>query len=277
MNVFANIWQHPKTSVAGVLIAVVTIAGVLSQQGVTLGSMGTGTVISFIGALATALLGLLAKDPDGGTTSGISTAKLGAWALIAILLPGTMPTMGCSKASVAQNIVNWTPSLESAVATVDSAAALLEPADANALAKATSGFDAAANLLVAQAKAYLANPTTSTLAQLQVQVVALQQQVNSALLQAARISNANSQQHAMTAIQAVATIVTSMLALVQSVSGNAAVAQMASQSTIKLAAVEPYLDHDAAARQIAAHYGEPVAVARLQVAQAEQEVLRAGL
>jgi hypothetical protein len=277
MNVFANIWQHPKTSVAGVLIAVVTIAGVLSRQGVTLGSMGTGTVVSFIGALATALLGLLAKDPDGGTTSGISTAKLGAWALIAILLPGAMPTMGCSKSSVAQNIVNWTPSLESAVATVDSAAALLEPADANALAKATSGFDAAADLLVTQAKAYLANPSANTLAQLQVQVVALQQQVNSALLQAARIGNPNSQQHAMTAIQAVATIVTSMLALVQSVSGNAAVAQMASQSTVKLAAVEPYLDHNAAARQVAAHYSEPVAVARLQVAQAEQEVLRAGL
>ncbi len=31
MNFISNIWNHPKTSTAGVLIAVVTIAGVLSQ------------------------------------------------------------------------------------------------------------------------------------------------------------------------------------------------------------------------------------------------------
>jgi len=48
---------------------------------------------------------------------------------------------GCSETSVAQNIVNWTPGLESAVATVDSTAALLAPADAPVFAAATAGFD----------------------------------------------------------------------------------------------------------------------------------------
>lgn len=58
-----NIWNHPKTSVAGVLICIVTIAGVLSQQGITLGTAGTGTVVTLIAGIATALLGLIAKDP----------------------------------------------------------------------------------------------------------------------------------------------------------------------------------------------------------------------
>jgi hypothetical protein len=58
-----NIWNHPKTSAAGLLIAIATIAGVLSQQGITLGTAGSGTVVTLVSGLATALLGLLAKDP----------------------------------------------------------------------------------------------------------------------------------------------------------------------------------------------------------------------
>ena len=64
MNVFANIWHHPKTSAAGMLIATITVSGVLSQQGLTLGKAGSGSVVTLVAALATALLGLLAKDPE---------------------------------------------------------------------------------------------------------------------------------------------------------------------------------------------------------------------
>lgn len=63
MNSIQNIWQHPRTSVAGILIATLTTAGVLSQQGITLGKAGTGSVVTLVGALATALLGLVARDP----------------------------------------------------------------------------------------------------------------------------------------------------------------------------------------------------------------------
>ena len=278
MNFISNIWNHPKTSAAGVLIAIVTIAGVLSQQGISLGNAGTGTVISLVSAIATALLGLLARDPDQG--SGVrdqgsgSTQKLAAWMLIALLLSSTMT--GCSAASVAQDIVNWTPSLESAVATVDSTAALLAPADAPVFAAATTGFDVAANLLVTQAKAYLANPSASVLAQLQTQVVTFQQQVNSSLLAAARIVDSASQKHALAAIQAVATIVNAMLALVEQVSSKAAVAHMAQAAQIKIAAVEPLLDRDQAVAMVAAHYDETVAAARAQVVRAEQAEIQAG-
>ena len=57
-----SIFVHWKTSAVGVLLCVSTVAGVLSQQGITLDHAGTGTVVTLISALATALLGLLAKD-----------------------------------------------------------------------------------------------------------------------------------------------------------------------------------------------------------------------
>ena len=280
MNFISNIWNQPKTSAAGLLIAIVTIAGALSQQGVTLGTAGTGTVITLVSAIATALLGLLARDPDTvGATVPVSsrgaTAKLGVWALIALLLQ--LPFVsGCSGTTVAQDIVNWTPTLQSAVTTVDSTAALLAPTDAPIFAAATVGFDAASNLLVGQAKAYLANPSASILAQLQSQVVAFQQQVNAALLQAGRISNPASQNHALAAIQAVSTIVSAMLSLVQQVSNKGAVARMAADSTVKTAEVRQFLDEERAARIVAKHYDEPVELARMLVEQAEQNAVQAG-
>jgi hypothetical protein len=273
MSSISNIWNHPRTSIAGLLIAIVTIAAVFSQQGVTLGTAGSGTIVTLASAIATALLGLLARDPGSSqgsvSSSSGATAKLGAWALIALLLP--LPFIaGCSGAKVAQDIVNWTPALQSAVATVDSTAALLAPADAPIFTAATVGFDLASNVLVTQAKAYLANPSAGALAQIQIQIVTFQQQVNAALLKAAGISSPASQKHALAAIQGVATIVSAILALVQSISSKAAVAQMAARSTIKLAAVEPYLDATYSARSVADHYGEPLTLARSREAQAAQ-------
>jgi len=69
MNYISNIWNNPKTSIAGVLIAVVTVAGALSQQGITFGNVGKGTV-ALIGAIASALLGLLAQDPGSAASQG---------------------------------------------------------------------------------------------------------------------------------------------------------------------------------------------------------------
>jgi hypothetical protein len=63
MNASANIWNHPRTSAAGLLIGVASIGSVLGQQGVTLGKAGTGTVVSLASGIATILLGLRAKDP----------------------------------------------------------------------------------------------------------------------------------------------------------------------------------------------------------------------
>ena len=54
--------ENPKTSLAGLLLAVTTVLGVLQQQGVSLGHVGTGSVVALLSGLATALLGLVAKD-----------------------------------------------------------------------------------------------------------------------------------------------------------------------------------------------------------------------
>jgi len=275
MNPIANIWNHPKTSIAGLLIAIATIAGILSQHGITLGTAGSGTVVSLIGALATGVLGLMARDPESQSPTSCSTAKLGVWMLIALLLHAPLLT-GCSEAKVAQDIVNWTPALQSAVATVDSMGAILDPSAAPVFAAATAGFDAASNVLVAQARAYLSNPSASVLTQLQTAVVTLQQQVNASLLVAAKITNPGSQQHSLDAINAVGTVVNAMLALVQSVSTKSAVAQMAAQSPIKLAAVRAQMNPVLAAAMVGAHYGEQPRKAFLLVAQTEAAEIQTG-
>jgi hypothetical protein len=61
-GIIDRIIQHPKTTAAGLLIGLTSVLGVLQQQGVSLGHVGTGTGISLAAGLASALLGLLAKD-----------------------------------------------------------------------------------------------------------------------------------------------------------------------------------------------------------------------
>lgn len=96
------------------------------------------------------------------------------------------------------------------------------------------------------------------------------------MLAAAHIVDHASQQRALTALQAVATVVSSMLALVQSVSSPAEVARMAADSTIKLAAVTPYMEPGRSAGVLAAHYSEPVSVAEEQIGKVEQQQSAAG-
>jgi hypothetical protein len=75
MNPLSNIWNHPRTSAAGLLIGVASIGSVLSQQGITLGKAGTGTVVSLATGLATVFLGLLAKDPSTQPESAKSAGR----------------------------------------------------------------------------------------------------------------------------------------------------------------------------------------------------------
>jgi len=278
MNSISNIWKHPQTSISGVLIAVVSLASVLAEHGITLGTAGSGTTVTLLSALATAVLGLLSRDPVESTPLPPSTgigAKLGTWGLIALLLQAALIS-GCSGADVAKDIVNWSPTLQSAVASVDSTASLLDPADAPIFMAATVGFDAAANILVQQARAYQLNPSAGALTQLQLAIVALQQQVNASLLEAARITNPNGQLHALNAINAVGTAVGTMLALVQGISSKSAVARMARQSPLKVATLRPWINETEAAEMLAAHYGESIASARIQIAHAQAAEIQAG-
>lgn len=155
--------------------------------------------------------------------------------------------IGCSQAQqtrVAQDIVNWTPALTTAVNTVGATASILDPAAAGIFDVATTGFGTAAALLTQYAKAYLANPTASALADLQLAVTTLQQNANSALLQTAGIKDQNSQRLALAAINGLATIVATILGLVQSISSKTALNQMSHNSTIKYAQVRKLMDEE---------------------------------
>lgn len=173
---------------------------------------------------------------------------LGGIALSILTLATSFAPLGCTQAqknSVAQDIVNWTPSLQSAVAVIDSTGAVLEPAASPIFIAATVAFDAGSTLVVDEAKAYLANPTTTVLATLQQAVVTFQQNVSSAVLAAAKIVDPKSQQLALAAINGVSTAINIILGLVQSISAKADLRRMADESPIKLAMIEPYLNKHA--------------------------------
>ena len=67
MNSISNIWNHPRTSLTGLLIGVVSVGSVLAQQGVTFGSAGNGSVVTVATGVASVLLGLMARDPASPT------------------------------------------------------------------------------------------------------------------------------------------------------------------------------------------------------------------
>lgn len=244
MNILTNIWNHPKTSVAGILICAVTIAGVLSQQGITLGHAGTGTVVALISSIAAAFLGLLAKDPGSGSAGGAATGAMIAF-LCFMLVAGPMGCTQQQKISVAQEIVNWTPVFVSTADTVNASIEALDPVTTVILGPLTLAVNALAPELEKAAQAYLANPSQTTLQVLQALVVQIQQDVSTALLSAAKITNPASQATATKDINLVATVINTILALVQSISTKAQVAAMASHVQLQLALVRRYMDRDA--------------------------------
>jgi hypothetical protein len=194
--------------------------------------------------------------------------------LVAVLFWSTLlaaPFLeGCNGVTVAQDIVNWVPSLQAAVATVDSTAALLDPAAASIFTAATAGFDAASNLAVSQAQAYLKNPTTTFASTLAAQLVAFQQNVNTGLLEAAKIVNPKSQALVLAALNAVSSIVNIMVSLIKGVKG---VTIVASTTAVTLLMIKPYRDDALTARLVAEHYGidQDEATARVNVGYAQMQ------
>jgi hypothetical protein len=264
MNVFQSMINRvigsPKTSIAGLLICGVTVTGILSQQGISLGKAGTGTVVSLIGALAAGLLGLLAHDNNGllngdSGSSNQSATKLGAIMLCVLAISAMMPVTGCTQAqkiSVAQEIVNWTPVFVSTADTVNSAIESLDPGTVFILGPLTLAINAFGPQLQQAAQNYLNNPTETTLQVLQSLVTQIQQSVNATLLTAAKITNPTSHATATKQINLLATIANTILALVQGLSSKAQVAAMASHAPIKLAVVKALLDQHA--MQLAAEH-----------------------
>lgn len=195
------------------------------------------------------------------------TAKAAVMAFVCLALTFA-PIVGCSqqqKVNVAQEIVNWTPALTSAVNTAGGLVETLDPPAAIIVAPTLAAIDALSPQLVAAAKTYLANPNQTTVQLLQALIVQLQNNTNTALLNAAKITNPQSQQRTMTAINGIATVVNSLLALIESVSSKTQVAAMSRDATVHLALVRPLLDQQSmqfAANRISAdlRLNQPVSV-----------------
>lgn len=247
---FSNLWKHPKTTIAGLLLGVVQAGTLLSGAGLTFGAIGTTTWVGLAVALATTLLGAFAKDPGSAVSApnastSNSTAKLGALMLISLTLLGTMPVVGCTQAqrvSVAQEIVNWTPVFISTADTVNAAIEALDPATVAILGPMTLAINTFGPEFEKAAQAYLANPSQTNLQVIQALIVQIQQDTNSALLAAAKITNPTSQATATKNVNLIATIANTLLALVQSISTKTQVAAMAGQVRVTFAQVRPYLD-----------------------------------
>lgn len=270
-----------NTKVTQYVLLAATLAGTLGVPALAIGWLHSHVAVytGFVAAaiMLHAILPSIFAAPsaaDQQATGFSSTSKVLVFAMIGVLTASTMTA--CNGVTVAQDIVNWTPALQSAIGVIDTTASVLDPVAAPIFTAATVGFDAASNLLVTQAKAYLANPNQTVLQELQAQVVAFQQQVNSALLKVAHISNAASQQKATADIGAVGAIVNTLLGLVESISSKAAVAQMARDSTIKLAMIEPYLPRGQVAKTVAAHYQEPEWIAGAQIDNTQAALIQAG-
>jgi hypothetical protein len=178
------------------------------------------------------------------------TAGLTAIALWSVMLAA--PFMGgCNGTTVAQQIVNWTPTIISATQTLDAVVATLDPAQAALILPAGVAFVAGATLLEEQAKTYLANPSATTLGQLQAQALAFQANVTTALLNAVKIVNPATQQKLLTYLNAAVTGVSAILALIMNIKGSTLTP--ASVTAPKLAAILPLMNRDEDVALIAQH------------------------
>ena len=175
-------------------------------------------------------------------------------ASIVCLWAAMITTTGCNGTTVAQDIVNWNPTIQSTAATVAAAVAILQPQDALLVAIALAGFKGAGDLCVAEANAYLANPGASTLQLLQAAVVAFEQQINASLLAAARIIDPKSQQIVVAALGAVGAAINAVLALIAGIKGNT-LAAMGVKVAVKISQVRHLYNPAAVNMEIAVHYG----------------------
>lgn len=119
----------------GVLLAIATAATVL--QNVDWSHVTPQVVFGLIVALCTAFLGLLAKDPSEPDTVSITkSGKLGAWALIMLLLSGMFSLQGCTFSSAA--IKADGQAVAQALQSVAAQLTLTDPSDAAKLVTAAN-------------------------------------------------------------------------------------------------------------------------------------------
>lgn len=266
---FSNIWQHPKTTVVGVLTCIVGVAAVLSQQGVTLGHAGSGTVVGLIASVAVALLGMFSKDPGQGKqpADSSSTQKLGAFALIAILLAGSCGMTGCTGAQVNTVITDINAYLPTALALLQDALTIyaavgVTPGQTDPVAQGLATAEADMKALQGPIADYLAASSSATKASTWTNIKAVVDTLTKdadQLMQIAALKNAQSQKQALIALTAFDAAVHVIDGYVSSTLTPAQVQARASARTMKFMTLNRMWSAKDK-QMIAKAYGEPYPV-----------------
>jgi hypothetical protein len=143
--------------------------------------------------------------------------------IVAVLLcPLMIATTGCSVSqakinTVVQDIANWTPTIAGDATLLLTEIASFEPADAATISGAVSVINADSQELATLCKQYLASPSPTVLGQIAALVGSMATANSGALISALQIKNAQSQNLAHGILALIATAVTILSALLQSV------------------------------------------------------------
>lgn len=171
-----------------------------------------------------------------------------------VVLTATLLTTGCTPAqqqtatAVISKVYAYLPSVQNAADTVAATVEMLAPPDAALIQIGDTAFDALAVTLQALCKSYLANPSASVLAQIQTAINTLNSTVNTAILNATGIKDAESQKLALAALKGLLTVSSVLLAFVAPTETTAQLWELRQTHTIHLAKMRPYMDEQELAR-----------------------------
>lgn len=245
MNFKAWIHSVAAAAIGAVSAAITTSIASPSTFNLTpdgLKHLGAVCAVSALLAVAAVLKQSPLPADSVPSSKGVGQAALVAFMLGSLLMVTTTGCTQAQKVNVAQEIVIWTPVVVSAADTVAATVELLDPASAVALTPLSTAIDALAPQFTTAAQNYLANPGESTLAVVQSLIAQIQQNTNAALLAALKITDPATQAKVLRDINALATGVSAILALVQSISTKGQVSAMAAGVTVTYAQVRKLMD-----------------------------------
>jgi len=168
--------------------------------------------------------------------------------IVAAVMCCCLFTLGCTPAQkqttlqIITEINAKLPEVTSAADTVAALVAGLAPGDAALIAIGDTAFDAAAKTLQALTTSYLANPSASTLTQIQTAINTLESNINTATLNAVGIKDKATEELAIAALKGLLTVVTVLFALISPTESVAQLERLRETDTIHLARVRKYMD-----------------------------------
>jgi hypothetical protein len=172
-------------------------------------------------------------------------AKTSALAVLSSCLI-MLPILGCSPTNVDATLAKIQANLpvaENVLNTLSPIIETLDPSSAAVIKPLVAQIDADIPLVSQAITAYLANPSADQLAKIQTSINAIVSNGSASLLAATHISDPASQQKAVAAFSLLQTSLVIVDGLIQNIESPSVVKANAETRTVKLATLDPYLDH----------------------------------